>query len=129
MLNPMRKQNFSLVSCSLLLVVGTLTNNYFSPRVLAKNPSFDGDNVEHWQVNQNRLRNLNLQELQRNQNQQEHQWQEFNRKLQEQRDRQWQNNKRQWQEYNRKLQQRDRTTPNPEYQWQDQNPQWENYHQ
>ncbi|BAZ39602.1 hypothetical protein NIES4101_55560 [Calothrix sp. NIES-4101] len=129
MFNPMWKHKFSLVSFLFLLILSTVTSICFSPRALAKNPSFDANNVEPWQVNQNRLRNWNLQELQRNQNQQQHQWQDFNRKLQEQRDRQWQNNKRQWQEYNWKLQQRDRTTPNPEYQWPNNNPQWENYHQ
>jgi hypothetical protein len=101
----MHKEKLLLVPVSLLLALSSLAINFMSPIVLAETVSFVASDVKDLHLKQNKTDNFNSQEFQIRQNQQKRQWQDFDRKLQEQRDRQWQNNKRQWQDYNWRLQQ------------------------
>ena len=126
----MYKLKLLLVPVSLSLFISTLFVNFTSPRVLAETVSFVASYVENLHQKQTKNGNFNpqgfSQDIQR--------WQDYDRKLQEQRDRQWQNNKRQWQDYNWRLQQRDRQSLDYNRQWQqqqrqwDNNPQWQDYY-
>jgi hypothetical protein len=101
----MYKPKLLLVPVSLSLALSPLAINFMSPIVLAGTVPFVASDVEDLHLKQNKTDNFNSQEFKIRQNQQKRQWQDFDRKLQEQRDRQWQNNKRQWQDYNWRLQQ------------------------
>jgi hypothetical protein len=120
-----------LVPVALSLTLSTLFVNFTSPMVLAETVSFVASNVENLYLKQTKNRNFNSKDF----SQDVQRWQDYDRKLQEQRDRQWQNNKRQWQDYNWRLQQRNtpqewsndyRQWQNQQRQW-DKNPQWQDY--
>ncbi|NJL61209.1 MAG: hypothetical protein HC903_04475 [Methylacidiphilales bacterium] len=131
----MYKPKLLLVPVSLSLALSTLAVNFIPSTVLAKNVSFVASDFENLHRKQNKIGNFDSRNTQR--------WQDYDRKLQEQRDRQWQNNKRQWQDYNWRLQQRNtnehRQWQNPQQQrsqlpdsdynrqWQQQQQQWQNY--
>ncbi len=136
----MYKLKLLLMPVSLSLALSTLVVNFMSPKVLAETPSFVTSNVKYLHLKQNRIENFNSQNVQR--------WQDYDRKLQQQRERQWQNNQRQWQDYNWRLQQRNTPqessndyrqrqnqqqrsqSPDSDYnrQWQQHQQQWQNYH-
>jgi hypothetical protein len=133
-----------LATVSLSLTLSTLFVNFTSPRVLAETVSFVASNDENLDIKQTKNRNFNSKDFSQN----VQRWQDYDRKLQEQRDRQWQNNKRQWQDYNWRLQQRNTPqewsndyrqrqnqqqrsqSPDSDYnrQWQQHQQQWQNYH-
>ncbi len=113
-----------LLPASLSLTLSTLVINFTSPSVLAETVSFIANNVENLHLKQTKNRNFNSKDF----SQDVQRWQDYDRKLQEQRDRQWQNNKRQWQDYNWRLQQPHipQEYSNEHRQWQQQQRQWDN---